>query len=65
VLDRAGTWQFQGRFQDKLSETVTLQAPEQYNLTITMPDILPPVETPETPTEGEVVEPTTPDDANP
>jgi hypothetical protein len=66
VLDRAGTWQFQGRFQDKLSETVTLQAPEQYNLTITMPDLLPPVEGQEEPTTtGEPVAPTTPDGTNP
>jgi hypothetical protein len=64
VLDKAGTWQFQGRFQDKLSEVVTLQAPEQYNLVITMPDLLPPVETEETLEEGEAtpVAPTTPDE---
>jgi serine/threonine protein kinase len=65
VLDRAGTWQFQGRFQDKLSEVVTLRAPEQYNLVITMPDLLPPVEgAEEIPEDGEAtpVEPTTPDE---
>lgn len=65
VLDRAGTWQFQGRFQDKLSEVVTLQAPDQYSLTITMPELLPPVEgTEETPTDGTAtpVEPTTPNE---
>ncbi len=66
VLDRAGTWQFQGRFQDKLSGVATLQAPAQYTLTITMPDLLPPVEgEEETPEGSEAVEPVAPDDANP
>jgi serine/threonine protein kinase len=66
VLDKAGTWQFQGRFQDTLSGAVTLRTPEQHTLTITMPNLLPPVEgEEETPTEGEAVEPVAPDDANP
>lgn len=65
VLDRLGTWQFQARFQNALSEPVTLQLPEQRNLTITMPNLLPPVEGEETPEEGEVVEPTTPNETNP
>jgi serine/threonine protein kinase len=65
VLDRVGTWQFQARFQDALSEIVTVQLPDERNLTVTMPNLLPPAEGEETPSEGEVVEPTTPDDANP
>ena len=64
VLDRLGTWQFQARFQESLSEPVTLQLPEQRTLTVTMPDLLPPAEG-EEPIGGEVVEPTTPDDTNP
>jgi serine/threonine protein kinase len=56
VLDRAGTWQFQGRFQDELSETVALQLPEQYSLTIAMPDLVPPTEGEETPEESETTE---------
>jgi hypothetical protein len=61
VLDRLGTWQFQARFQESLSEPVTLQLPEQRSLTVTMPDLLPPAED-EEPLEGETVEPTTPDE---
>ncbi len=64
VLDKAGTWQFQGRFQDVLSDTVTLQLPQERNLTIIMPALLTPEEGAETP-EGEAIPPTTPDDANP
>lgn len=65
VLDRLGSWQFQARFQDVLSEPVTLQLPDQRTLMITMPELAPPTEEEETPEEGEVVEPTTPDEANP
>jgi hypothetical protein len=65
VLDRVGAWQFQARFQDILSEPVTLQLPDQRTLTITMPGLAPATEGEETTEEGEVVEPTTPDDANP
>jgi hypothetical protein len=60
VLDRAGNWQFQARFQDVLSDTVALQLPEQYNLTITMPGLLPPVEGEETPEDGTATEETPP-----
>jgi serine/threonine protein kinase len=52
VLDKPGTWQFQARFQDILSQPVTLQSPEQYDLTIPMPNLLSPVEGEETPEDG-------------
>jgi hypothetical protein len=65
VLDRVGTWQFQARFQDLLSEPVTLQLPDQRTLVITMSELAPATNGEETPEEGEVVEPTTPDEANP
>jgi serine/threonine protein kinase len=56
VLDRAGTWQFQARFQDVLSEPVTLQLPEQRSLTIAMPGLVPPTEGEETTEDGEATE---------
>jgi hypothetical protein len=64
VLDKPGLWQFQARFQDILSQPVTLQLPDQRTLTITMPALLPPAEGEEPPAEGEIVEPTTPNDTN-
>ncbi|MGL4610225.1 MAG: hypothetical protein ACRCYY_11200 [Trueperaceae bacterium] len=67
VLDKPGLWQFQARFQDKLSQIVTLQPPDEYTLSITMPDLLVPVETSEEPpSEGsEATESTTTDGTNP
>lgn len=40
ALDAAGTWVFQGRFQGRESEPVTLQIPEQRASTITV--VIPP-----------------------
>lgn len=40
VLDKEGTWQFQGRFQDITSGVVTLTVPEQSGMVITMPELL-------------------------
>jgi serine/threonine protein kinase len=62
VLDRPGSWQFQARFQDILSQPVTLQLPDQRTLVVTMPELAPVTEEEETPEEGESVEPTTADE---
>lgn len=37
VLDREGTWRFQGRFQDRLSQVVTLELPSQRQFTLSFP----------------------------
>ncbi|MCA9836872.1 MAG: protein kinase family protein [Trueperaceae bacterium] len=37
ALNKEGVWQFQGRFEDRLSEVVSLQLPEQRSLNITIP----------------------------
>jgi len=41
VLDRQGNWELQGRFQDRLSETVELEIPRDRNVIITIPAALP------------------------
>jgi hypothetical protein len=47
VLDKEGLWQLQGRFQDRVSEVVSLQLPEQRSFIITIPE--PPQPEEETP----------------
>ena len=38
VLDRDGIWQLQARFQDRVSETVTFELPQQRNVALTLPE---------------------------
>lgn len=38
VLDRDGIWQLQARFQDRVSDTVTFELPQQRTVALTLPE---------------------------
>ena len=38
VLDKDGLWQLQARFQDRISEPVTFELPQQRNIALTLPE---------------------------
>ena len=39
ALDKAGTWQLQARFEDRASEIVTFQVPQDRSVSFTIPDV--------------------------
>lgn len=41
VFDREGSWRLQGRFEDRASEVVTLQVPDDRSVTIVIPEAAP------------------------
>jgi hypothetical protein len=38
VLDQAGTWQLQGRFQNRFSDVVTIEVPRDLSVTLVIPE---------------------------
>jgi hypothetical protein len=37
-LDQAGTWQLQGRFQNRFSDVVTIEVPRDLSVTLVIPE---------------------------